>query len=95
MWSCNHDWLNRFFAIKDELLLRDFALLADNTRLIRAAVAARLAGSHATPAACVPAPCRSPRFSVVPMRRSARQPQTASTSVDPGSGLSPRAAPSF
>jgi hypothetical protein len=39
--------LKRFFAIKGELLLRDAALLADNTRFIRAAAAvspANLAG---------------------------------------------------
>jgi hypothetical protein len=51
--------LKRFFAIKGELLLRHCALLADNTRFIRAAVTARPA--H---------PCRRvPAFiSVFPMR---------------------------
>ncbi|KGS25334.1 hypothetical protein X941_4728 [Burkholderia pseudomallei MSHR5569] len=40
MWSCNQDWLKRFFAMRWRdccRLLREAALLADNTGLIGAA----------------------------------------------------------
>jgi hypothetical protein len=42
MWSCSQCWLKRFFAIRERdccYLLREAVLLADNTRLLRAAAA--------------------------------------------------------